>query len=396
MGTKPYKPSRSKMNENSLYSTSYSVAHIDLKALEHNYTSLCASLPKNSHGMAILKNDAYGHGLLPTAKTLQNVNVASFGVGTLSEGKVLRAQGFNEDILILLGVNSIEEMQTCAELSLIPAIYNEQGLQWAAAQKQKKFKIAIKFETGMSRFGFVAKDMAHVLEFLHNSTQLDVVLAFSHLATADMPENEAMVHAQAKQFQTLCETLQPLYPSMQRSLCNSAASLAYSSLSASIGANIYRFGIALYGTNPFLMSKWEEKGLGLRESMRVSSRVLHVFNIKSGEHVGYGATFTATRDMRLAVIGIGYADGFTRSLSGKDFSIHINGQAAPLCGRVCMGVVMVDISLIQHVEVGQEVWIANANLENCFSVQTLAQKWGTITHECYCILGKNTRSYTHT
>ncbi len=383
------------MNENPLYSTSYTVAHIDLKALEHNYTSLCSRLPSGSKGMAILKNDAYGHGLLPAAKALQNVHVASFGVGTVNEGKVLRDNGFNEDILILLGVNNAEEMRLCADLKLVPAIYNQKSLQWAAEQNNtdNAFKVAIKFDTGMSRFGFTADDLPHILDFLRNTKHLDVVLAFSHLATADMPEKEDIVHAQAQEFKTLCDTLQPLFPHMQRSLCNSPASLAYSALSASMGAHIYRFGIALYGANPFVKSEWEEKGLGLRESMRISSRILHVFNLKAGQHVGYGATFTAPRDMRLASVGIGYADGFARSLSGKNFSLAINGKAAPLCGRVCMGVVMVDVSHIEHVEEGQEAWIANANLDGCFSIQNLAHTWGTIPHECYCILGKNTRSY---
>ncbi len=391
------------------------ITHVDVNAIAHNYKHICAQLPRQAEGMCIIKSDAYGHGLVPVAKALEASGAVSFGVGTVQEGLALRQAGFTQEILILLGALDSEAMHACVMHNLLPLVYNFEGLQRACqgalykpscndahrttemenacAQRDAKVRIAIKFETGMSRLGFSAKEMGQVLDFLRQHTQLDVQLMVTHIACADMPEQEGMVRKQAAQFLEFCQSMQSLYPHMRRSLCNTAASLAYSDVSAQLGATVFRLGIGLYGGNPFKNSIWETKGHGLHEAMRVSTSILHIHTVQKGQSVGYGALYIAPKDMKIAVLGIGYADGFSRGLSsssGEQAFVTIAGKAAPLCGRVCMGMVMVDVTAIPEAGIGQEAWILDGQIS---SAQQLAENWGTIPYEVFCLLGKNTRRY---
>ncbi len=350
--------------------------------------------------MAIIKNDAYGHGLLPCAKALQEVGATAFGVGTVYEGQALREAGHEQEILILLGAQSKEEMQLCAQYALMTHVYSMRGLTMAAAvaSKEKPVHVAIKCETGMSRLGFSAEDMPAVVEFLRVHPYVIATLAATHISCADMPEKESMVQEQAASFVAMTQELKVAFPELRLSLCNSAGSLAYAHLAASIGATVFRFGIALYGGNPFMHSAWQDKGNNLRETMRITADILHIYEAKAGQAISYGATFVVEKDMRVAVLGIGYADGFSRGLSCtntcKPTVVSINNSPATLCGRVCMGTMMVDISSIENVEEGQKAWIAHAGIEQGdFSIQALASAWGTIPYEVYCLLGKNTRKY---
>ncbi len=392
-------------------STSYCISHIDLKALQSNYKALCAHIPSTAKGMAIIKNDAYGHGLLPCAAALQEAGAESFGVGTVPEGVALRKAGHTQEILILLGAQTPEEMQLCAEHNLMTHIYSKHSLAMAVALKQShahtklsgaKLSVAIKCETGMSRLGFMPEEMPYVLETLQENPHLDVKLVVTHISCADMPEKESMVRQQAATFLAMIQDLKTAFPQMRISLCNSAASLAYTDLATSIGATVFRFGIALYGGNPFAGGPWQDKGkpqgTALRETMRVSTSIIHIYEAKAGQAISYGATFVAPKDMRIAVLGTGYADGFSRGLSYKEETqptlVSINNTAAPVCGRVCMGTIMVDISHIENVQEGQKAWIVDEQINNgAFSMQALAARWGTISYEAFCLLGKNTRVY---
>ncbi len=383
----------------SLY-TSSCTAHIDLVALQHNYKYLRSCIPASAQGMAIIKNDAYGHGLLPCAAALQEVNVASFGVGTVYEGQALREAGHEQEILILLGAQNVEEMHICAKHKLITHVYSLRGLEMAAAvaSQEKPVHIAIKCETGMSRLGFSPEDIPKVKDFLLNHPHIIVEIAATHISCADMPHKEDMVREQAATFSAMIKPLQEAFPAMRLSLCNSAASLAYADLAANLGASVFRFGIALYGGNPFMHSDWQDKGAPLRETMRISATILHIYEAKAGQYISYGATYEVEKDMRIAVLGIGYADGFSRGMSCANDDaptlVSINNCPAPLCGRVCMGTIMVDISAIDHVQEGQKAWIVDANIQQGqFSMQALADRWGTISYEAYCLLGKNTRRY---
>ncbi len=395
------------------FAMSHCTAHIDVRCIVHNYAVLCGALPKDALGMPILKSDAYGHGLLPVAKALKHA--PCFGVGTVSEALALRRAGMQQDILVLLGALNKEEMHMAAEYALTPLVYNEEALRLAAQATQgdsigrKAVRIAIKCETGMGRLGFGIGDIAPVREFLRQQPHIDVRLALSHLACADMPEKVDVVYEQARLFAHMSAALQEDFPHMQRSLGNSAGSLGHQYIPDFPQEGcIFRFGIALYGGNPFHNTVWASKGAALQEAMRISAPILHTYYIKAGQSIGYGAAFVAPRDMRVAVLGVGYADGFARSLSRSSdvvctekgtksiAHVRINGQAAPMCGRVCMGMLMVDISGLELVPVQDagavhRAWITYGNGE--FSMQQLADTWGTILHEAQCLLGKNTREY---
>ncbi len=379
------------------YSTSSCTSYIQVKALQDNYTTLCSRIPATAQGMAIIKNDAYGHGLLPVAKALDAVGAPCFGVGTADEGRALREAGFTQEILILLGACTPEEMALCAQYKLTVHIHSRPSLDLAVrtASADTPLRVAIKCETGMARLGFLPEDMPHVLEVLQKAPHVQAVMVSTHISCADMPEKESMVRAQMHTFARMTQELVAAYPHIQRSLCNSAASLAYADLAAELGATVYRFGIALYGGNPFSGTPWQAKGQGLREGMRIGARILHVYDAKAGQSIGYGASYVAEKDMRIAVVGIGYADGFTRGLSSPSQArVSVHGKPAKVCGRVCMGAIMVDVSGIAQAQEGDMAWVVDASLsDGAFSMQALAEAWGTIPYECFCLLGKNTRIY---
>ncbi len=373
-------------------------AHINLDCIRHNYTFLSALLPERAQGMPILKSDAYGHGLLSVARALKDA--PCFGVGTVSEAHALRQAHMTQDILVLLGALNEHEMGVSIHENLLPLVNHMDALHMAAqcaTRRGRTVRIALKCDTGMARLGFTHEEIPRVRDFLRQNPCVDVALALTHFASADNPASEASIHAQAKQFMETIGGLQEDFPRMRLSLGNSAGSIAHGHMPhISQEGFIFRFGVALYGGNPFHKTAWAHKGEGLQEAMRISAPVLQVRTLQAGQSIGYGSTFVAPQSMRVAVAGIGYADGFSRSLSNPSSltsggHVLINGALAPICGRVCMGMIMVDISHIDDVRVGQRAWITHGT--GASSMQHMADAWGTIIHEAMCLLGKNARHY---
>ncbi len=378
---------------NTSFDSSSCIAHIDLHHIQHNYRHLCAQLPNNAQGMAILKSDAYGHGLLAVANALHQCGVPSFGVSYIDEAVSLRKAGFMQEIAMLQGAQNAEEMRLAIQENCMPFVYDQEGLRRAAAfaTAENPARVVIKLETGMGRLGFMPSDIAQVLEFLHNEPHVHPQIVLSHLACADMPEKEYAIHEQYRIFTDMCASLQSHYPHVRRSLCNSAGALAYTQL----GGEIFRLGIALYGGNPFIGTIWQNKGEGLKEAMRISAPIIHIFDVEAGQSISYGATYVAEHPMRIAVIGMGYANGLWRALSSQNNTpkafFAIENKAAPICGRICMGMTMVDITHIPQACIGQRAWLTTGN--EPFSLQKIAQILDTIVYEVQCVLGKNTRIF---
>ncbi len=396
---------------NDIFDISPCRAHIDLQCIRHNYAVLCDCLPAKAQGMPILKSDAYGHGLVPVAQALKDAPF--FGVGTVSEACALRKAHIEKDILVLLGAMHAEEMRVGIHENLMLLVNHMEALHMAAQSAYecaRTVRIALKCDTGMSRLGFSHEDMPSIRAFLQQHPCVKPALTLSHFASADDPLKEDSVHKQAQQFMDMIGGLREDFPQMRLSLGNSAGSIGHAHMPhLSQEGFIFRYGVALYGGNPFHGTSWAHKGAALREAMRISAPVIQVRELQKGQGIGYGSTFIAPQAMRVAVLGIGYADGFSRSLSHPCTTCQpqaiggqalVNGAAAPICGRVCMGMTITDISHIDDVHVGQRAWLAygsytDAAQGSCdFSMQKLADTWGTIIHETQCLLGKNTREYT--
>ncbi|MFW5733442.1 MAG: alanine racemase [Oceanidesulfovibrio sp.] len=372
---------------------------IDLDALCANYALLQTFTPEATRTIPVIKADAYGHGLAACAQALESMRgcggVAgspnTYAVGTAEEGATLREAGVGGRVLILLGNQHPRDEALCLEHGLTPVVSRiNQIVPLAAAARMAGLHadVAIKFDTGMGRLGFGDMDFGALMETLAAQPGIRPVWAVSHLATADDPNEEPYVRAQAQRFSGYVEQLRAAGFPVRATLLNSAGIIGYPEF-AMDGA---RAGIAMYGANPFAGTAWEEKGAGLRQVMRVEAPVYQVHALKRGESISYGRTFTAPQDMTVAVLGIGYADGYSRGLSNTA-EVQLCGRRARIVGRVCMQMTAVDVSSIPDVKPGHYACVLGGDGDSRITAEELAGWWGTITYEVFCLLGFNRRVF---
>ncbi len=350
---------------------------VDLAALGHNARALQRRMPEGCELMAVVKAEAYGHGAAVTAAYLQDAGVRAFAVATLEEGIALRRAGVRGEILIL-GVTPAARawlirrwrlVQTAADLP------HAQALDAAGV----RIRVHLKIDTGMHRLGFAAGDTAPVLAACRLKN-LQVCGAYTHLCAADSPLQEDIDFTlrQARAFYALADRLEKEGVSLPKlHLQSSYGLLNYPELRG----DYVRAGIALYGC----LSRPEDTTVvrpDLRAVLSLRARVALVRTVRAGESVGYGRAFTAPRDMRLAVVSAGYADGVPSALA-QGGRVLLHGRYAPLAGRVCMDMLTVDVSAIPEVQAGDVVTLIGEGLP----AAQAAGAAGEITNELLSRMG---------
>lgn len=363
--------------------------HVDVGAVVHNYCVLSA---RGACLAPVVKADAYGHGLREVACALWQAGARVMAAGTVGEAVYLKECVPGAEILSLLGPLSHAECQTLGEHDIIPFVSTLEQLlclEEAGARSGAPVRVALKFDTGMSRLGFCV-DQAHaVANTLDGLKYVRAVWACSHLATADDPDQAKYVREQHDRFLCALHVLRRRGMRVQASLANSAGLLAYPDLHH----DVQRPGIALYGANPFAGTAWAHKGEGLRLAMNVCAPLLHVRELHAGQSVGYGRTYTAPESMRIGIVGVGYADNYSRCLSGAS-AMLVQGQRVPVLGRVCMQLTAVDLSAVPQAQVGDDMVILGTQGAARIRAEDLALWWGTIPYEVFCLLGQNPRLYS--
>ncbi|WP_320170978.1 alanine racemase [Maridesulfovibrio sp.] len=361
---------------------------IDLQAIRNNYRILCE---KGSNVYGVIKADAYGHGLVEVSRALEAEGATTFAVGTIGEGITLRKSGCDKRIISLLGPLNETDCTNAAMFEIIPFIGEFEQLEMLAGIAGKhdgKIKICLKFETGMSRLGFSTDELDKLIGWLKENPAIEPVLASSHLATSDDPAYENYMDGQFARFSHILKTLSESGYDVEASLANSAGILVHDKLHFTA----QRGGIALYGANPLKDTKWSSLGDGLKPAMQVSTRIAAVRELKKGQAISYGCTYVAERDMTVAIVCAGYADGYSRHLSNTG-EVCINGRRAPILGRVCMQLCIVDVTDIPDVRFGGKAYLLGGEGEGTISPDDLAGWWGTITYEAFCLLGMNPRVF---
>ncbi|MEG6549274.1 alanine racemase [Desulfocurvibacter africanus] len=364
---------------------------VDLKRIVDNYRFMRS---RAARLMPVIKADAYGHGLLPVAKALAAAGADAFCVGSVGEAVTLRRERKPDSgcrVVSLLGPMDREDYAEAVshEVTLLVGRHEQlELLQVAASSAGRMAPVALKFDTGMSRLGFSEADVPRLIQTLATSPNLRLELVTSHLATADEDSGADYVLAQAERFRAITAKLSAAGLRFQANLANSAGILAYPELHF----DLQRPGIALYGSNPFLGTNREELGRPLKQAMSVTTRILDVHDLPRGGTISYGRTYTAPRDMRVAIMAAGYADGYSRGLSNKG-QVCLKGSRAPILGRVCMQLTAVDITGREDVHPGDTVHLLGGSGRGYISVEELAGWWGTISYESFCILGLNRRVY---
>ncbi|MDP5018135.1 alanine racemase [Anabaena sp. UHCC 0187] len=354
---------------------------IDLGALSHNVKQLVKLLSPQTQLMAVVKADAYGHGAGTVAKTALEAGATWLGVATVPEGIQLREDGIKAPILILGATNTPEQIQAIAHWQLQPTLCSpKQALEFSNTLEtihyNSSLPVHIKLDTGMSRLGTNWQQAAEFVQLVQGLPHLDIASIYSHLATADSPDVTVMGE-QHRRFEEAIADIKAKgikIPSLH--LANSAATLADSSLHY----DMVRVGLAMYGLYPATHLQHEIK---LQPVLQLKARVTQVKTIAPGTGVSYGHHFTAAKEMRLAVVGIGYADGVPRHLSNQ-MQVLIRGQSVPQIGAITMDQIMLDVSSIPDLQEGEIVTLLGEQGQEQISPDDWANRLNTISWEILC------------
>lgn len=364
-------------------------AEVSLDNLEHNYRAIKNHIPEGCRFLGVMKADAYGHGAVPLSHALCELGAEYLAVSNIEEAIQLRRGGVRAPMLIL-GYTPASFADTMVFMDITQEVHSleyAKELDTALAGTNYILNVHLKLDTGMTRIGFFAYDHERTLpELLEvcGLPHLHVEGVFTHFCVADSkaPEDEAFTRTQYARFTAMLDALAAhgIRPEL-RHCASSGATILYPELAL----DMVRPGIATYGHAP---SEDAEGILDLRPLMTVRTTVAQLREIPAGTSISYGRTYTAERDMRVAVLPIGYADGLLRGLSGK-VSFRIRGKMARSVGRICMDMCMVDVSEIPGIRVGDEATLFGYDTDGTLlPCERIAQQAGTISYEILCGISK--------
>ena len=352
-----------------------SFAKVDLAAISENFDTLKAKTGPGILTCSVVKADAYGHGAVRVAKLLQNRS-DFFAVAALDEALTLRNNGIEKPILIL-GYTSPLEYDDLVTNDITPTVCDlgEAKLLSDAAKKHNKVqKIHIAADTGMSRIGFkVNEESADIVAKIAQLDNIEIEGLFSHYATADFAD-KTYAKEQARQFDIFISMLRERGVEIPvKHISNSAGVIDFDN-----HYDMVRYGIALYGLYP--SDGVSRKYIKLRPAMSLYSHVVRVETIPAGQGIGYGHSYVCKKDERIATVSIGYADGYKRCLTNKGWLL-INGKKAPIRGKVCMDLVMVDVSDIDDVATGDIAVIMGTYGDETITAETLGELSNSFNYE---------------
>ena len=361
-------------------------ANIHLDALEHNTKLLRDFLTDGCRIMGIVKADAYGHGAVAVAQRMAACGVECFGVSNLDEAIELRRADISQPILIL-SYTSPSEVARLVEYRVTQTVVSkEHGDALAAAARQigAELTVHLKVDTGMSRVGFICHNESDVaasaeeIASLAETGGLDIEGIFTHFASADECEDDGFTRDQFARFIAVIERVQKLGVSFRlRHCCNSAATLRYPEMHL----DMVLPGIIQSGYYP---AAWMRECLAdMRPTMEMKTAVSHIKELSAGTPLSYNRTYASDRAMRVATVPIGYADGYARAMSNTAYML-VNGQPAPVVGRVCMDQCLLDITDIDGVDVDTEVTAFGTDGEETLPIELVAEWANTINYEIVC------------
>ncbi|MFN4953189.1 MAG: alanine racemase [Aphanizomenon sp.] len=354
---------------------------IDLGALSHNVQQLVKFLSPRTQLMAVVKADAYGHGAVTVAKTALEAGASWLGVATVPEGIQLREEGIKAPVLILGAINTPEQIQASANWQLQPTLCSpKQALEFSNTleniNNHSSLPVHIKLDTGMSRLGTNWQEAADFVQLVQGLPHLDIISIYSHLATADSADVTVMLE-QHKRFEEAIVQIKAKgikIPSLH--LANSAATLTDSRLHY----DMVRVGLAIYGVYP---ATHLQNQIKLQPVLQLKARVTQVKIIAAGTGVSYGHNYNAYEEMRLAVVGIGYADGVPRHLSNQ-MQVLIRGQRVSQIGAITMDQIMLNVDSIPDLQEGEIVTLLGEQGQEQISVDDWANLLKTISWEILC------------
>ncbi len=354
---------------------------VDLNALAQNVAHVRRLAPR-SEVLAIVKANAYGHGAVEVTRALQQLAVHRFGVATVEEGVALR-QGGIHDVILVLGPTMSAQFSDLITHRLTPVLYRAELIQAFADSvppAAAPYSVHVKIETGMGRLGVRHQEVADLAALPVFRTTLRLEGLMTHLADAD---NTDTTHTE-KQLAEFQQTLDLL---RQRGVSCPLMHVANSAGIINYPRSLYslvRPGIMLYGYHTLSNAAAAPE---LRPILTWKATIAHLHNIQAGDSVSYNRTFIAARRSRIAILPVGYADGYNRLLSNRGV-VLVGGRRVPVVGRICMDMTMVDVTDVPGVQIGQEAILIGQQGQERITAADLAAWQQTIPYEVLCAIGQ--------
>ncbi|HIJ79566.1 MAG: alanine racemase [Desulfobulbaceae bacterium] len=367
--------------------SSWNRVEIDLGALRYNLTQIKTLVGAEVEIMAVVKSDAYGHGLVSAARAFSEAGAGIFGVAEVEEGVRLREAGIAGKIVVLLGVGR-QGVADAVAYDLSPVVYDLETIRALSVQAAKAghdIGVHLKIDVGMGRLGIMPHELDGFLEVLAGLPYIHLAGFLSHLPKADVRDDNSTQACRAV-FAEFIERLD------RASLRGHVAHIANSAALMRMPAarfDMVRPGISLYGCSP---ADWlpGNCGVKLRPALSFKSSVIQLKEVPAGFGVSYGHRFITERPTRLAVLPVGYADGYLRRLARKA-EVLVAGRRAPIRGMICMNACMADVTDLPEVVVGDEVVLLGRQGEAEITADEIAEWSQTINYEILCLLGAANR-----
>lgn len=342
------------------------VLTLDRAALQHNLHQV-RQRASRSKVLAMIKANAYGHGLLPVAEALSSAE--GFGVTDVAEALTLRRAGFRQAILVMRGFVDAEELMACAEHEVMVVVHQAHQLTLLAEQTLiKPIDVWLKIDTGMHRLGFAPAQVPAVYHALQANRYVRQVVLMTHFADVQLSDDTVA----QRQWQTFAEVAHQL-PPLAHSVANSAVMVRHPAWQR----DWVRPGILLYGASPFAESLGQD--YGLKPVMTLSSQLISTTHLPAGAAIGYGGTYVCPQPMRIGVVALGYADGYPRH-APTGTPVLIGDRCVPLVGRISMDLLTVDLTALPDAQVGERVVLWGQGL----AAELVAKRINTIAYELFC------------
>lgn len=359
---------------------------INLENLEFNIKEIKKLITKKTKIMAVIKANAYGHDSIFIARKLSSMGITDFAVASLEEAITLRKNKIQGNILIL-GFTNFNNLKYVIKYDLIQTIidYNYSE-KIKTLNLKEKLKCHIKINTGMNRIG-EEYDNFDKLYKIYENKKLNILGTYSHLCVSDSKDSSDIefTKRQISNFDSCVKHLKKCgYNVGKLHIQNSYGILNYPNLNY----DYVRVGIFMYGTHSF-KSSYKLKNINLKPVIKLKARIISIRKLNKGDSVGYGRLYVAPQNKLVATVSIGYADGLPRNLSSKDMLVKVNDEYAKVIGKICMDQLMIDISNIPNVKIGDIVVLIDEDEK--ISVERLSESDETITNELLSRLGNRLR-----
>lgn len=366
---------------------------IDLSALRANYRRMQEIVGERVRVMAIVKADGYGHGMIRAAQAFSEAGARTFGVAEAEEGVLLREAGVEGEIVVLLGVG-LREFEDVLHYRLQPVVYDKAllaGLSEYAHGRNVCIGVHLKVDAGMGRLGAMPEEVPGLIEMASKLPGVFLAGIMSHFSESDNPASGKTME-QYRRFEGCCRAAQTfLRQDVTRHVANTAAVVSF----PETHLDMVRSGIGLYGYCPACDGNTASR-VTFEPAMRFASRVSQVKDVPAGFGVSYGHTFVTSRPTRLAVLPVGYDDGYLRRLSNRA-KVLIHGRRASVLGNVCMNACVADVTDLPSVHPGDEVVLMGRQGAEVIDANEVAGWMETISYEVLCLFGsRNRRGYRET